>query len=80
MSFTLNVIDPCPNAVISVSTQSDITYSVFYPTINLSISTFTSDKSDILCGALVHSVTYSNGNSLDTSVFAVTIQPSSIDI
>ena len=80
MGFTLDVIDPCPNAVITVSSQSSVTYNVFYPTTTLTINKFTSDKSETLCGTLVHTVTYSNGASLDSSIFSVTILPSSINI
>ena len=68
-------MDPCPTATINGAAVTNQNYNIYYPTIVLSLTAFTSTETSSICGNFVYSCTYGDGTSIDTSVFTFSTSP-----
>jgi hypothetical protein len=68
----VTIIDPCPTATYTLPTTTTQRFVISQAaTVSWSVAAFTSDVLDSLCGAFAYTVTYSDGTSVDTTLFTV---------
>jgi hypothetical protein len=73
-TFSVTLIDPCPNATITPASPGNFPYLVTSPAVNASLA-FTSNVSDSVCGNFSYTLSDANNNALDSQLFTFSNPP-----